>query len=58
MKLPTVQSSIKRVIMTDNRKTPVSKEAKTFQEQIGNLQTTLGGLIISIPKYNVVLGLD
>ncbi|KAJ9067570.1 hypothetical protein DSO57_1037831 [Entomophthora muscae] len=58
MRLPTDQSNIKRVIMADNRSTPVTNEAKPFPAQIGDVQTTLSGPIIPIPKYDVILGLD
>ncbi|KAJ9059577.1 hypothetical protein DSO57_1001116 [Entomophthora muscae] len=30
MKLPTIQSNVKRVVMADNMITPVTKEAKPF----------------------------
>ncbi|KAJ9050122.1 hypothetical protein DSO57_1017460 [Entomophthora muscae] len=58
MKLPTIQSNIKRVIMADNRSTPVTKEAKPFHAKIGDTQTTLSGPILPIPKCKVKLGLD
>ncbi|KAJ9089592.1 hypothetical protein DSO57_1011430 [Entomophthora muscae] len=58
MKLPTTQSNIKRVIMAANQSTPVTQEAKPLRTQIGDIQTTLSGPIIPIPKYDVLLGLD
>ncbi|KAJ9085764.1 hypothetical protein DSO57_1010774 [Entomophthora muscae] len=46
MKLPTTQSSIKKVIMADNRSTPVTHKTKPFRAQFGDVQTTISGPII------------
>ena len=58
VELPSVPLSIKQVIIADGRIIKVTKEVKPFRAHIGDLQTTLLGLIVDIPKYNVVLGLD
>ncbi|KAJ9064919.1 hypothetical protein DSO57_1025355 [Entomophthora muscae] len=41
--------------MADNRSTPVTKEAKPFCTQIGDVQPTLSGPIIPIPNATLTI---
>ena len=56
--MTSVPSSIKQAILVNIIFIKVDKEAKPFRAHIGDLQTTLSGFIVDIPKCDGVLGLD